>query len=387
MDMDAFFASVEQMDNPTLRHKCLVVGGASNRGVVAAASYEARRFGIHSAMPIFQAKQKCTELIIVPPRRHRYAELSRRIMTILQSFSPLVEPISIDEAFIDITGCQRLHGSPRDTALAVKAQIRDNVHLTCSVGVAPNKFLAKIASDLQKPDGLTVITEDQMPSFIHCLAIDKVPGVGRRTLEQLTDMGIKTLGQVNSCAPAILTRRLGKFGQRLVELANGRDSSAVVPSREAKSISSETTLDHDTRDPAILAVHLLSQSQEISRQLRRQGVRARTIVLKVKTADFHSHTRNLSLPAPTQSSDKIYQTALALLSSLNTKTPFRLVGVGASGLQPLTKPVQNPLFPDGEETRQSRWEKIDRTVDAIVNRFGGRPVVRGTLAPADKERK
>ena len=387
MDMDAFFASVEQMDNPTLRHKCLVVGGASNRGVVAAASYEARRFGIHSAMPIFQAKQKCAELIIVPPRRHRYAELSRRIMTILQSFSPLVEPISIDEAFIDITGCQRLHGSPRDTALAVKTQIRDHVHLTCSVGVAPNKFLAKIASDLQKPDGLTVITEDQMPCFIHSLAIHKVPGVGRRTLEQLTGMGIKTLGQINSCPPAILTRRLGKFGQRLVELANGRDSSAVIPSREAKSVSSETTLDQDTRDPAILAAHLLSQSQEISRQLRRHGVRARTIVLKVKTADFHSHTRNLSLPAPTQSSDKIYQTALALLSSLNTKTPFRLVGVGASGLQPLTTPVQNPLFADGEETRQSRWEKIDRTVDAIVDRFGGRPVVRGTLAPADKERK
>jgi len=388
MDMDAFFASVEQLDDPGLAGKCVVVGG-SHRGVVAAASYEARKYGIHSAMPIFQAKQKCPHLVIVAPHRRRYAELSHQIMTILRTFSPLVEQISIDEAFMDITGCQRLHGTPLDTAKAIKAQIEAQTRLTCSVGIAPNKFLAKIASDLDKPDGLTEIAPEQVAAFIETLPIQKVPGVGARAQELLAGMGIYTLGQAKHFSEAQLVRRLGKFGHRLLALAHGRDDSPVVPESDAKSVSSEITLAYDTRDRTVLHSHILAQSETVARQLRQHHVRARTVTLKLKTADFQRHTRNQTLSQPAQSSDTIYQIAVKLLTSFPLSQPVRLIGVGAGNLQPETMPVQQELFANNAVDQHRQWEKIDRAVDAIAEKYGRYAIKRGTLAQVaqDKEKK
>ncbi len=387
MDMDAFFASVEQLDNPALQGKCVIVGGTSNRGVVAAASYEARRFGIHSAMPIFQARQRCARLIIVPPRRRRYAELSGQIMSILGTFSPLVEPVSIDEAFVDISGCGRLHGSPQETARAIKNRIRQKTQLTCSVGVAPCKFLAKIASDMNKPDGLTIIAPEQMMAFIDHLPIAKVPGVGAHAHQVLADMGIHTMGQVRRQPVRLLTRKLGKFGLRLVELAHGRDNSPVIPYRAAKSFSSELTLDRNTRDRALILNHVLEQAQSVARQLRHHKVRARTITIKLKTADFTSRTRSRTLDKPVQDSESIFQTAAQLLETFALKEPIRLVGVGAGNLQPLDLPVQCDLFAAQNNDQQNKWEKVDQAIDAIANRFGGHAIIRGTLTPSDQKKK
>jgi DNA polymerase-4 len=346
---------------------------------VAAASYEARRFGIHSAMPIFMARQKCSHLVIVPPRRKRYSQLSRRIMSILASFSPLVEPVSIDEAFVDVTGTRRLSGSPREIAAAIKKRIKSEVGLTCSVGVAPNKFLAKIASDMDKPDGLFVIEPDRVIDFIDDLPVEKVSGVGRRAAGTLADLGVRKLGQVRQFPRDMLEARLGKFGHRLVELAHGRDDAPVTPTRKTKSVSSETTLSRDTTDRDMLASCLLAQSQSVARQLRNLQMGARTITLRIKTADFQRHTRSQTFPHPVRDSETIYKKALALLSAFGLKKPVRLIGVGGGGLQPDDMPCQASLF--SEETTQDRrkWEKVDQTLDAIGNRYGGSVVRRGTL--------
>jgi DNA polymerase-4 len=377
IDMDAFFASVEELDNPSLRGRCVIVGGQSQRGVVAAASYEARKFGIHSAMPIFQARLRCKDLVIVPPRRKRYAELSDRIMSILRDFSPLVEPVSIDEAFVDLTGCHRLYGDPGQTARAMKARIRSEIGLTCSVGVAPNKFLAKIASDLEKPDGLSIITPDQVRDFVDTLPIHTVPGVGRHACRILQDLGILTLGQANGFPEELLVRKMGKFAHRLLELARGQDLSAVTPHGEAKSVSTETTLSRNTQDRNELSRYLLSQSQTLARELRRKSVRARTISLILKTADFQRHSRSQTLGKPVQSAEQIYQTALGLLKSFSLVQPVRLVGVGAGSLQPADRAVQAELFPDALDKQNIKWEKVDRAMDAVTDRFGEFAVKRG----------
>lgn len=383
MDMDAFFASVEQMDNPSIRGKCVVVGGKSQRGVVAAASYEARKFGVRSAMPIFQARQRCPELIIVPPRRKRYTELSGKVMSILRSFSPLVEQVSIDEAFVDVTGCRRLYGPGQQIARRIKDQIHDQAGLTCSIGVAPNKFLAKIASDLDKPDGLTVIEPQQVPAFIEKLPIGKVPGVGRRAQQVLSAMGIKTLGQVRRYPHTLLTKKLGKFGHRLISLSKGEDDSAVVTHSDAKSISTETTLSENTVDRKLLADYLLSQSQSIARQLRRKKVRSRTITLKIKTSDFKLHSRSRTLAKPVQSAELIYQAAMELFNQFVLTKEVRLIGVGAGTLQSTSMPVQADLFPGKEQAKDQKWEKVDRVMDAVTERFGKQAVIRGRL---DKKR-
>ena len=387
MDMDAFFASVEQLDNPDLKGKCVIVGGRSQRGVVAAASYEARRYGIHSAMPIFQARQRCADLVIVPPRRGRYVEISREVMAVLRRFSPLVEPVSIDEAYVDISGCDRLYGSSTEIARAVKQTILDKTRLTCSVGIAPIKFLAKIASDLDKPDGLTIITAEQMPSFIQSLPIRKVPGVGRQTMKVLTQLGIEALGQVARISEKTLVKKIGKFGRRLRQLAHGIDADTVVPQRAAKSVSTETTLSEDTMDRKLLAAFLLKQSQSVAHQLRRKKMRARTVMLILKTADFQRHTRSLTLDTAFQSSDIIYQTAYKLLLEYPLRKPVRLVGVGAGGLQSETRPVQLGLFSDQHNAHEDKWEKVDQAVDALSDRFGAQTVVRGSNTGLDRSRK
>ena len=384
IDMDAFFAAVEQHDRPALRGKAVVVGGDSGRGVVAAASYEARRYGIHSAMPMFMAKRRCPYLIIVPARRGRYGEVSRSVMAILRRYSPLVEQVSIDEAYLDASGCHRLFGPPQAMAQRIKSEIRKETGLSCSIGVAPLKFLAKIASDLHKPDGLTVITPEDVATVIATLPVEKVPGVGSHARQQLGQMGIVTLGDIKKVKSTLLVGRLGKFGYRLVDLAHGRDQSAVTPHAPTKSVSSERTLPADTKDRGLLKQHLLAQSQEVGRQLRRKGFLARTVTLKLKDADFRQITRSVTLDSPSQSSETLFRAAAMLLNRQPLDRSVRLIGVGASALIADTTPQQACLFP-GDDRKRCGWEKIDRTVDRIAERFGRAAVHRGSLSPEEDD--
>ena len=373
IDMDAFYASVEQLDNPDLKGKCVIVGGPSNRGVVTAASYEARKFGVHSAMPMFQAKRKCPEAIVVPGRMSRYKELSKEVMSLLKDYTPLMEQVSIDEAYLDITGCERLHGKPEEMAHGIKKRIRDTVGLPCSIGIAPTKFLAKIASDLDKPDGLYIIRPEDVVAFIDGLPIRKVPGVGKMMHQQLDQMGIKTLGEVRKYSDQTLTKKLGRYGQRLIDLSGNVDKSKVTPSHTAKSVSSETTLAENTADKALLKGHLLRRAESVARQLRKSGQRARTVTLKVKHSDFRQVTRRTSLSDPTQSSKAIYDAAVDLLDRYAIKKHVRLIGVGTSGLVPVDMPKQAELFGDlsvGANRDDTDWEKVDAAVDSIVRKFG-----------------
>jgi DNA polymerase-4 len=387
IDMDAFYAAIEQRDNPELQGKCVIVGGTTGRGVVSAASYEARRYGVHSAMPIFQAREKCPEGVYIPPRMARYRHISGKLMTILQTFSPLVEPVSIDEAFVDITGCERLQGAPEKIARAIKTEIRSQLGLTCSVGGAPVRFLAKIASDMHKPDGLTIIPPQAVPGFIKTLPIEKVPGVGKNARQRLDKLGIRYLGDVNGLSPRVLESKLGKFGRRLAELASGVDKTAVSPDSERKSISSEITLDRNTRDREALEKILLQQSQLVARSLRKHAFRARTITLKVKQADFKQFTRNKTISTPTQSSETIYKAVVALFERCRLKQKIRLIGVGASGLVNDAVPIQMDMFASPADPAENTWEKVDQTLDRISRKFGNHAVRRASLADPPRGRK
>jgi DNA polymerase IV len=379
IDMDAFYAAVEQLDHPHLRGKCVIVGGTSNRGVVATASYEARRFGVRSAMPIFHARQLCPHAVVVPPRIDRYQEVSRQIMAILREFSPLVEPVSIDEAFLDLAGTARLHGAPVAMARAIKREILAAVHLTASVGVAPNRFLAKIASDVNKPDGLTVIAQEQVEAFIDRLPIGKVSGVGPKTQAKLEGMGVRHLGEVRKFEAQTLLAAFGTYGMRLMELAHGIDPTPVTPFAPGKSVSSECTLEADTRDMGALTRCLLAQAEEVASGLRKEGVKARTIVLKLKLADFKLLTRRTTFAAPTQSSQAIYHHAVALLEGHRIIQKIRLIGLGATGFVRADAPTQQELFGREKKPREG-WEKVDRTLETIKNRFGQDVIKRGTLS-------
>jgi len=387
IDMDAFYASIEERDNPELKGKCVIVGGTSGRGVVSAASYEARRYGVHSAMPIFQAREKCPEGVYIPPRMARYRHVSGKVMAILQTFSPLVEPVSIDEAFMDISGCERLEGSPGDIASAIKMEIKSRLELTCSVGGAPLRFLAKIASDMDKPDGLTLIPPRAVPGFINSLPIEKVPGVGKNARQRLDTLGIRYLGDVNSLSLGVLEKKLGKFGRRLTELASGVDRTPVSPDSERKSIRSEITLDRDTRDSRHLEKILLQQSQIVAHSLRKHAFRARTITLKIKQSDFKQFTRNKTITTPTQSSETIYKAAVALFERCRVKQKIRLIGVGTSGLINDTTPVQMDIFAPPAAPGENTWEKVDQTLDRISRKFGNDVVRRASLTGNPPNRK
>ena len=378
IDMDAFYASVEVLDNPDLRSRCVIVGGQSGRGVVSAASYEARRFGVHSAMPMFQARKRCPHAVFLPPRMARYREVSARIMAILRAFSPLVEPISIDEAFVDVTGCERLFGGIAEIARRIKETIGDEVGLTCSLGGAPNKFLAKIASDMDKPDGMTIIPPETVDRFIVSLPIEKIPGVGTATHEKLRLMGVKTLGDIRRYPEDTLVRKFGKFGHRLADFARGIDRSPVIPDDEAKSISAEETLPADTDDRDLIRRYILGQAERVARELRKAGVGGRTITLKVKDADFRLVTRSVTIRETTQSADIIIREALHLLDEYQMTKKIRLIGVGVSTLAPLTESVQMDLFKQ-DERRRSQRRKLDQAIDEITDRFGGGAIRRASL--------
>ena len=378
IDMDAFYASVEKLDNPDLSGKCVIVGGLSNRGVVSAASYEARKFGIHSAMPMVKARQMCPHGIFVGPRMKRYKAVSKVIMSLLEEFSPRIEPVSIDEAYMDISGCERLHGELRQIAMQIKRKIKETVNLTCSMGIGPNKFIAKIASDIKKPDGLTIIMPDQTTLFLENLPIYKVPGVGKTKRRQLEDMGITTLGNVKTYPKSVILKKFGKFGHRLLKLSAGIDETPVVPHTRHKSVSAEETLQEDTDNKQLINNYILKHSDTVAGQLRKMEVKAKTVTLKIKQSDFKIVTKRATLPNPVQSSESIYNVAAKLLKDVKIKTKIRLIGVGASGLVSATVPVQMNIFEHLTSKRRG-WEDVDKVVDNIEKKFGKDAIKRGTL--------
>ncbi|HEX9205660.1 MAG TPA: DNA polymerase IV [Candidatus Deferrimicrobiaceae bacterium] len=394
LDLDAFYASVEVLDNPGLRGKPVIVGGSEQRGVVSAASYESRKFGVHSAMPVATAKRLCPEGIFLPVRMERYREVSERVFSIFRRFTPLVEPLSIDEAFLDVTGCERLFGSAEEVARKIRAAVRQETGLTVSAGVAPNKFLAKIASDLGKPDGLTVVPPGKEIEFLDPLPVAKLWGVGKVTERELHRMGVRTIGDLRRVPAGTLTRAFGAGGEHLRRLAHGVDDRPVETEHEAKSIGHEDTYEHDLRERGAMRRELLSLSDRVSARLRRHGLKGRTVNLKVKYADFVQVTRAATLSDPTDDGGSLYRVALDLLGNTEAGArPVRLLGISVSKLVPAagvarpSRMVQIPLFgrPQGrvrEEHRPAspeKMEKLNRAVDRIREKFGPKGIAPGAL--------
>lgn len=378
VDMDAFFAAIEQRDRPELAGRPLVVGGSSTRSVVSTASYEARRFGIHSAMPMFMAMDKCRDLIIVPPDKPKYAAVSGQIMSIIGRFSPIVEPVSVDEAFLDVTGCKRLFGSVQAICAAIRQTIKQEVGLTCSIGASHLKFLAKIASDMNKPDGTHIILPSDAPAVIQNLPIKKVPGVGRCAMDRMGQLGIASLGDVNRIPFHILEKKFGKFAFDLLGFAGGTDPSKVGTVHLIKSISSESTLENDTLETLVLKRHLLAHAQRVGKQLRAKGIKALNTTLKVKFSDFSQITRQTKLMEPICSSMAIYNAACSLFEKTILTRKVRLIGVGVSSFSNLEAPVQMELF-DSPGIQEKKWAALDSAVDSISQRFGGQTITAASL--------
>ncbi len=375
VDLDAFFAAVEQRDRPELRGRPVVVGGAAgpeSRGVVSAASYEARAFGIHSAMPIRTAMALCPVAVFLPVDGRRYVLASREVMAILGRFTPVVEPISIDEAFLDVAGSEALFGPPESIAAAIKLAIRAEVGLTASVGVATTKLVAKIASDLRKPDGLVVVRPGEEAAFLAPLPISRLWGVGEKTRLALADFGVRTIGDLAAVPPDALRRRFGEHGAQLAERARGVDSSPVESPQDAKSISHEHTFDVDTSDREEIERTLLGLSEGVAARLRAAGLRAGTVAVKVRDSEFATHTRQRSLPEPTDLAGPIWRTSVELARPLLRGIRVRLLGVAARNLR---EPLQLALF-TGEAERERRAVEA---IDAIRKRFGPRAVTRARL--------
>jgi DNA polymerase-4 len=374
VDLDAFFAAVEQRDRPELRGRPVVVGGGgpNDRGVVSAASYEARRFGIHSAMPLRTAAALCPQAVFVPVDGARYAEESKRVMAILRRFTPAVEPVSIDEAFLDVTGSLALYGPGESVARQVKAAVREETRLTASVGVAATKLVAKIASDLRKPDGLVVVAPGDEQAFLAPLPIERLWGVGASARRVLAEYDVRTIGDLAGLPEDVLVRRFGRHGASLAARARGIDPSPVSDGMEAKSVSHEHTFDVDTNDPDTIERSLLALSDGVAGRLREGGVRATTIAVKIRDSEFVTITRQRTLPEPTDMTDTIWRTAVALARPEVRGVRVRLLGVAASGL---TQREQLGLFEALEERRRRAVE----ATDAIRRRFGSRAITRARL--------
>jgi DNA polymerase-4 len=376
IDMDAFFAAIEALDNPSLKGKPVIVGGSTDRGVVSTASYEARKFGIHSAMPIFTAKKKCPHGIFLPVKMRRYKEVSGKIMDILKDFTPLIEQVSIDEAYLDITGTQNLLGSPAEVAKHIKEQIHKKTGLTCSVGVAPNRFLAKVASDTCKPGGVTIIQEGDVDIFLSGLPIEKIPGVGKKALENLRHYGIKKVTDLKRFKRERLLKDFGKFGIRLYNLAKGVDGSPVVPGRETKSISSEETLPSDTKDLGVLVRKIKFHSENVACRLRKEMLKGRTVRLKIKFDDFSEISRSCAIGHYTQSGKIISDFATTLFKNLHIKRKVRLIGVAIFNLIEMKKDAQMQLFGEGPAREKER--STDKALDEIRERFGKEMIKKGS---------
>lgn len=370
VDMDAFFASVEQLDNPQYRGKPLIVGGKSHRGVVSTCSYEARKYGVHSAMPIVQAKRLCPDGIFVHGRMARYIEVSRQIMQIFSEFSPCVEPLSIDEAFLDLTGMEHLVGDITLLADKIKKRIKKETGLTASVGLAPNKFLAKLGSDLRKPDGLVIITADNAEEFIAPLPVNKIFGIGKKAGEALKKIGISTIGQLAACDAVYLKNILGSNTAVVQNLAKGIDDRPVENSREVKSIGKETTYMDDLLTQEKYHDALWDLSQQVGWRLRNNRLAGRTVTIKVKYSSFKSVTRSITTEVAVSIDEDIFALVKKLITQITWKEPVRLLGVTVS-----------KLAPAGELSlgfvRDEKQQKRSAALDALKNRFGEHIIKRG----------
>ena len=383
IDMDAFYAAVEQRDNPHLRGLPVIVGGeAEKRGVVSAASYEARAFGVRSAMPTSQAKRLCPQGIFLPVRMHRYREVSGQILALLEEYTPLIEPLSLDESYLDVTGSETLFGPPSKIAQEIKRRIYQTTGLTASAGIAPNKFLAKIASDWKKPDGLVEIKTDEVEEFLRELPIAKLGGVGKSTEEVLRGLGIFKVGQLANYPPALIEKNLGKFGLELVTLARGEDDRPVMPHWDPKSISQEETFTPDLHELPKMKKVILEQAEQVGWELRRQKWKGSTIQLKVRYPDFSSVTRSATLPSPTDQGMVIYHTAMKLLEKTDAlKKKARLIGVGISNLHRRDEPEQRSLF----HAHQKKAEDSTAAIDQIWEKFGREAIKRASLVEETKD--
>lgn len=379
VDMDAFFVEVERRRSPGLVGKPVVVGGAGPRGVVAAASYEARGFGVYSAMPMGGARRKCPDLIIVPPDHTFYRQVSELVFDIFRSFTPLVEGLSLDEAFLDVLGLRRHFESPVEIARAVRAEIRSGLGLPASVGIASNKFLAKLASGAAKPDGIHHVPVATQLEFLHALPVDALWGVGEAARASLEQLGVETVGDVAAIQPHVLERRLGAVhGRHLAELAAGVDSRRVTPDGEAKSVSVEETYPVDLVGATVVDAELLAHADALASRLRRSGLAGRTISIKVRFDDFTTVTRSESRRAATDTTREIHATARRLAERIDLTRPVRLIGVAASNLEPADTPRQSSVDSVPE------WEHLADAVESVRRRFGDASIEPASLLGREK---
>ena len=380
IDMDAFFASVEQRDHEEYRGKPVIVGGLGPRGVVSTASYEARKYGVHSAQAMAIARRRCPDAIFLHPDHARYSAVSRQIFSILARFSPLIEQLSIDEGFLDLTGMERLMEDPRAYGEEIKRAVREETGLTASVGVAPNKFLAKLASDMEKPDGLVVIRPEDAEKVLAPLPVNRIFGVGKKTEERLAALGLKTIGQLAAVDRQKLVRALGdRMAAQLIALAHGLDDRPVEPARAAQSIGREETFDEDIRSFEEAERVLLSLSEEVGWRLRREGLSARTVMLKIRLASFDTYTRQQTFPETVSYDEDIFSAARALFRAFPVPpgAGIRLLGVSVGGL---TEGGELSLFDDHEKK-----EKLYDAIDKLKGRFGENILTRAALTRPKEE--
>ena len=381
IDMDAFYASVEELDRPELRGQPIIVGGAAEaRGVVSAANYIARQSGVHSAMPMSRAMRLCPKAIRLPVRMTRYIELSGQIRAIFGRYTPLIEPLSLDEAFLDVAASERLYGSAEQIARRIKQEIKTELGLVASVGLGPNKFIAKIASDLDKPDGFVRVLASEVQAFLDPLPVSRLWGVGKATHQIFERLGVRTIKQVRQLPEAVMLDHFGEHGRQLWRLAQGIDARSVVPERQAKSISHETTFAQDISERRSLRACLLEQTEQVASRLRHAGLLGRTVQLKLRYADFKTLSRSITLEKPTQTTEVLWQNVSQLFEQIKLSQPLRLIGMGVSNLCPEQAAVagQVDLF-----TRiDPRQEKLDKLADTINNRFG-----KATLHRASSTRR
>ena len=382
MDMDAFFASVEQRDHPEYQGKPVIVGGLGNRGVVSTASYEARRFGVHSALPMATARRLCPRGIFVAGDHRKYSLISHQIMNILKDYSPLLEQVSVDEAFLDVSGMELLFASPVDIAREIKRRVKGELGLTVSAGVAPNKFLAKMASELQKPDGLVVVEHGCEKEFLQDLPVEKLWGIGEVTTKALKSRGIMTIGQLSQLHEPQLKSLFGQNASIIHSLALGNDDRCVVPDREAKSVGAEETFETDLRDVDEMLTVLMALAERVGRRLRRDGVAGRTITLKLRYGTFQTLTRRLTLEDPTQIDDTLYKVASDLLKQQkNIAAGVRLLGLTVSQLE-RERPVECSLF----ENKEEKGRQLSSAMDRLRLKFGPAALVHGRVALRKKKK-
>lgn len=386
VDLDAFYAAVEQRDDPALRGKPVLVGGSARRGVVASCSYEARTFGIHSAMPMAEALRRCPKAVVVTHRMDRYVEASRGFFAILGDYSPEVEGLSLDEAFLDVTASERLLGDGPTIAQAIKRRVRESLSLVASVGIAPIKLAAKIASDIDKPDGLRVVAPDQLLAFLHPLPMTRLWGVGESTRAVLASMGLSTIGDVARYPEASLIARLGSVtGPHLAALARGEDSREVVPESDPVSIGHQETFDDDHEDKGELAVVLLDQADRVARRLRAADLRARAVVLIVKYDDFRHITRRTTLDGATSDGGVLARTAIGLLDKVAIEPRkggrVRLCGISAQDLEARNAPRQLGF----DEAARAKRERLNNTIDKVTEKFGKAAAIRRAVHLVDPD--